>query len=182
MAFAIIIMILLLVAALVGTFKFILPERRKPYLSPFLLKVHDFLSMKELYLEKVMRTLYVIITVVTLVLCLGGGIVMTPALMASAGANFGKVLLGILLGAILGAILSVILLFFIRIGYESAMLKIMLTDAAKAINNKMGGSAEPRAIEEPRRRPAAPRPVVCRRCGARYDPRRGYCPNCDERW
>lgn len=179
MAFSVILIIVLLIAALVGTFKFLLPERRAAYLSPFWRRIRDFLSMKNLYLEKILRTLYVVSTVVTFVLCIAGGI-LAPFMM---DLNFGQTILGILLGLIIGALLAVILLFITRISYESIMLKIMLTDAAKKINQKMGGESERHSYEEPRRRlPAAPRPAVCRRCGTRFDPRRGYCPNCDERW
>lgn len=180
MAFCIVLVILLMIAALVGTFKFLLPEKRVPYLSPKLIKVRDFLTMKHLYLEKILRTLYVLGTVITVVLCVAAGI-LTPFLLPQM--NFGQRLLGLLIGIILAALLMVIFLFFNRVFYESIMLNVMLTDAAKKINQKMGGESEGRSYEEPRRRlPAPPRPVVCRRCGARFDPRRGYCPNCDERW
>jgi len=182
MAFVLILMILLLIAALVWTFKFLLPERRVPYLNPFLRKVRDFLTMKHLYLEKILRTLYILATVITFVLVLGCSILMPFVL---PDMNFGMRLLALLGFIIGGAILNVILLFFTRIMYENIMLKVMLTDAAKKINEKMGGNTESRSYEEPQRRlapPARPRPVVCRRCGTRFDPRRGYCPNCDERY
>ena len=178
MAFCIILIVVLLIAALIGTFRYLLPEKRAAYLSPALSKVRDFLMMKQLYLEKILRTLYILGTVFTVVLCIAGGI-LVPFMLPDM--SFGQRLLGLLIGIIAGALLCVILLFFNRIFYESIMLKVMLTDAAKKINSKLGGETRPQ--EEPRRRlPAPPRPVVCRRCGARFDPRRGYCPNCDERW
>ena len=180
MAFCIILIVVLLIAALIGTFKFLLQEKRAAYLSPLMAKIRDFLMMKQLYLEKILRTLYIIGTVITVVLCIAGGI-LTPFMLPL---NFGQKMLGLLLGIILGALLCVILLFFNRIFYESIMLSVMLTDAAKKINDKMGGEKE-RSYEEPRRRlppPSGPRPVTCRRCGARFDPRRGYCPNCGERY
>ena len=179
MTFCIILIVVLLIAALIGTFKFLLPEKRAAYLSPAMAKVRDFLMMKHLYLEKILRTLYIIGTVITVVLCIAGGI-LTPFMLPL---NFGQKLLGLLLGIIAGALLCVILLFFNRIFYESIMLSVMLTDAAKKINGKLGGEARPQ--EEPRRRlppPSAPRLVTCRYCGARFDPRRSYCPNCDERY
>ena len=179
MGFSIVLIIILLIAALVGTFVFLMPEKRAAYLSPFWMRVRDFLMMKELYLERILRTLYVLGSVSTFVLCIAGGLLM-PFMVG--GMNFGQKLLFMLLGLLVGAILAVIMLFITRITYENIMLKVMLTDAAKKINQKMGSDG--RASEEPRRRaaPPAPRPVVCRRCGMRYDPRRGYCPNCDERY
>ena len=182
MAFGFILLLLLLIAALVWTFKFLLPEKRVPYLSPFMRKLRDFLTMKHLYLEKILRTLYVLSSVITFVLTMGMGILM-PFMIPDM--NFGLRLLALLGGIIGGAITSVISLFFTRILYENIMLKVMLTDAAKKINAKMGGDGEERSYEEPQRRlapPSRPRPVVCRRCGTRFDPRRGYCPNCDERY
>lgn len=177
MTFCVILLIILLIAALICTFRFLIPEKRAYRLSPFWRKVSDFLNMKELYLEKILRTLYVLCTVITVVLCLGIGILMPFAIPYL---NFGQRLLYLLLGIIAGALICIILLFFNRILFENIMLKVMLTDAAKKINAKIGGG-EQRPAEEPRRRLPAPRLVTCRNCGARFDPRRGYCPNCDER-
>jgi len=186
MAFMAVLLILLLIAAMVFTFGFILSDRRAANLSPLLRKVRDFLKMKKLYLEKVLRGLYVFITVLVFVLCVGGGVLLVPAVMVSAKAGFGTVLLGIIGGLLGGVILAAILLFIIRISYESTMLKISLTKAAKSLESKFCGDMDDRAYEEPRRRPRtaapAPRPAVCERCGTRFDPRRGYCPNCGERW
>ena len=179
MAASIVILLLLCIAAIIGTFVFILPEKRKNRLSPLLYRVREFLTMRVLYLEKILRTLYVITTVLTFVICVFGGL-LSPFMLPSDEKSFGGVLLGMILGLIVGAILAFILLFIIRISYESTMLKVSLTKAAKDINEKVGGG-ESRSYEEPRRRPAPPRPVTCRYCGARFDPRRGYCPNCDER-
>lgn len=174
-----VILVLLVIASLVMTFIFLLPERRKAYLSPFWLRIHDFLSMKQLYLEKILRMLYVISTVITFVLCVGGGL-LAPFMLPDR--SFGSILLGIPVGLLAGALIAAILLFFIRIFYENIMLAVSLTKAAKSLDQKFGGNSESRSYEEPRRRPAPPRPVICRRCGTRFDPRRGYCPNCDERW
>ena len=179
MAVSIILLIFLLIGSLIGVFGFLLPERRAARLSPFWHRVRDFLMMKKLYLESILRTLYVLATVTTFVLCVAGGL-LSPFLLPG-DRNFGQVLLSLVLGLICGVILAVILLFIARIFYENIMLNISLTDAAKKINLKLG-SDERSAYEEPRRRPAPPKPVVCRNCGTRFDPRRGYCPNCDRRW
>ena len=182
MGFSVVLLLLLIIAAMVFTFAFLLPERRAANHGPFLRKVRDFLMMKELYLEKVLRGMYVFFTVLIFVLCVGGGI-LSPFL-SPVKQSFGKVILGMLLGLLAGIVSAVILLFLIRLLYESAMLKVSLTKAAKSLDNKLSGGESRGNYEEPRRRSAAPapRPVVCRRCGARFDPRRGYCPNCDERW
>lgn len=182
MAASIVIILILCIVAIIAAFVFILPEKRKNRLSPLMYRVRDFLTMRVLYLEKILRTLYVIFTVFTFVLCVSGGL-LSPFLIPDSDRSFGSVLLGMILGLLVGVILAAVLLFIIRISYESTMLKVSLTKAAKDINEKIGGGSESRGYEEPRRRPApAPRPVTCRYCGTRFDPRRGYCPNCDERW
>ena len=182
MAASIVIIAILAIASVIAAFVLILPEKRKARLSPFWYRVREFLTMRVLYLEKILRTLYVIATVFTFVLCVAGGL-LSPFLLPNSDKNFGSILLGMILGLLAGIILAAVLLFIIRISYESTMLKVSLTKAAKDINEKIGGSSESRSYEEPRRRPApAPRPVTCRYCGTRFDPRRGYCPNCDERW
>ena len=177
MVAALIILFIIALAATIAAFVFLLPEKRKSRLSPFWNRIRDFLRMKELYLEKIYRALYVISSIFVFVFAVIGGFVLPLVMPASEGGGFGAAILGLLGGIIAAALL----LFILRISYESIMLKVSLTKATKDINEKMGGASEPRGYEEPRRRPA-PRPVVCRRCGTRFDPRRGYCPNCDERW
>lgn len=192
MIVAIILLFILTIAATIAAYILVIPERRRPYLNPFWSWVRDFLNMRHLYLERILRGLYVYSTIFTLIMGIGAGVI-TPFALVGSDAGFGTVLLSLVVGLIAGALLTALLLFLIRIGYENVMLKVSLTDAAKCINEKLGGSPEPRnyeprggyenrGYEKPRRRPAPPRPVVCRRCGARYDPRRGRCPHCDDRW
>ena len=230
---------LLVIAATVLTFIFIVPERRSYRLGRFGLFIRDFLTMKHFYLEHILRAAYIFCTIAALILCIGGGFLIP--LVTLGRYDIGRALLGSLAGLLGGALLAALMLFLIRIIYERAMMQVALTNAARSLDRKINGSssggnsyddrgrvdyrqsapqpspytppqpqrpqpipqtqrpqtqpqrpqqrpqqnpypADERTIQ-PNRQPQPQQPLkyaLCRRCGARFDPRWGRCPICKE--
>jgi len=174
---AIIIGIVLALGGTVAAYIFFIPESKRATFNnnKFLLFLHDTFNFKSLWLETILRALYVFSTLS----CVGAGFFMLFSGQSSYNyysgrSSFHSFALSGLLVMILGPIA-------VRITYESLMMFILLVKNTMEINKKLGsktvGSPEAEEPDEvPAAPPAPPRMVYCAFCGTRYDANSGDCP------
>lgn len=112
-------------AATVLAFIFILPENKREKLPKIGKIVHDILNMKELYLEKVIRAVYVFLTLC----CIIVGVLMMFGFREFYGEIEWYGGYGLLL-AILGPVV-------LRLFFEATMMFILLVKNTISINNKL---------------------------------------------
>ena len=159
----------------------VLPVKRRQELNPFFKKVHDFVQFKYLWIESIIKVIYIITTcVVTLV-----------GFLLLFGPTF---LLGLLL-MFTGVILN-------RLLYEGILIIILILRNTQQINDKMSGNGQStnesagrqgetgtsygqaytgydpyyHPAPEPQPEPE-PKWRYCSQCGTRYDANKGGCPN-----
>ena len=139
-------MILGLILALVGTvllYVFVLPRRMNGrFPNPFLQVLHDFFHFKQLFIETIMKFLYIVSTLY----CIGSGFFMLFAETGSgryAQSTASDGLIMMLLGPIV-----------IRIFYEVMMMGILLVQNVIDINKKLSKNGKENAA--PARDPYAP--------------------------
>ncbi len=115
------------IAATVCAYIFIIPESKRPKLNGLLKKVHDILNFKTLFLEMILKALYIFAT--ALCICIGlFGIL-------SAMFTYPSLALGYFALMIFGPIA-------VRISYELMMMFILLVKNVTDINKKMNKDAE----------------------------------------
>lgn len=131
------------VAAVILLYMFVLPENKRKELPEIGQKVADFFNFKELYIEKVLRFFYILLTVACIVMGASMllGISHYDSFYRSYTTWYGGY--GLLL-MILGPIV-------VRLSFEAAMLFILLVKNVMQINNKLKASEE-----TPEAAPAAP--------------------------
>ena len=175
----------LAVGATIAAFIFLLPEAKRPKLNKFLGTVSDILNFKTLFIEKILKALYVFATAFALIF----GFLMLFSFVkvggywgtASTIHWYGYYGLLIMVGGPIA----------IRLAYEVSMLFILLVKNVMDINKKLSAGVdcsactaaaptekeEPKA-EEPKVEPE-PEPLYrfCTVCGTRYDANKGGCPN-----
>lgn len=165
--------ILALVFALTATILllvFVLPKRKDGMLPPFLQLLHNVFHFKKLYLELILKTLYLFST--ALCIFLGFFLLFSHTEyysygMFSSGTYYeSTALLGLLI-LILGPIL-------LRIVYEFSMLLILVTKNVIEIHHKIDPVVRSVASETV----PEPRFLYCTQCGTRYDVNSGKCPIC----
>ena len=124
--------------ALIGTFALfilVLPDRRRPFLSPVLRAVADFLNMRRLMLEAILKAVYVFLNLL-MILC---GIF--ALFTVRDGVYIG--ILMILLGPIV-----------LRILHETIMLRLVTLKTLQEVRNHLRGEdAPPEAVPEEARTP-----------------------------
>jgi len=157
------------VLAIIGTilaFIFIMPESKKAGLNKFFSVLRDIFSFKDLFLEKVLRVLYIFATLV----CVFGGFFMLFA--RSYGWYSSQSL------ALYGFMMIIIGPIVVRLFFEASMMFIFLVKNTMSINSKIGGpeADTPAGVEEQ----AKPRMIYCTKCGTQYDAGKGVCPKCNE--
>ncbi len=154
----------------------VLPVKRRGELNPFFRKIHDFVQFRYLWIESIIKVLYIITTcVVTLV-----------GVLLLFGPTFFYGLLLILLGVVGNRIL-----------YEGILIIVLILRNTQQINDKMPGKdpasgsqvnrrgGDSRGSDtyyeaEPQRKPEPepePKWKYCAQCGTRYDANKGGCPN-----
>ncbi len=149
----------------------ITPASKRKKLPKFFQIVHDLFNFKTLFIEKILKFFYILLTL---------GCVIIGFLMLFSGTyyedfwsgttHFTSTFLPGLLLLIVGPIV-------VRITYESLMMFILLVQNTIEINRKM--TEAPAAAEEAKaEEPQKPFPY-CTKCGTQYDPALG-CPNCKE--
>ncbi len=148
----------------------VLPEKRRPELSPFFQKLHDLIQFRHLWVETILKVLYIF---TTLLICLFGFSLL-----------FGYTFL-------VGVFVILIGIFVTRLMYELILVTLLILKNTRQINEKLGKSPkaplmglDPEAPEqkyedaplenEPE---IAPDYRFCAHCGTRYDANKGGCPN-----
>ncbi len=122
-------LIMLIIAAIVALFGSIalfvavLPERRRPYLSPALRVIADILNMRTLMLEKIFKGIYVFLNL----FCILGGIV----LMFTLPGGFPVGIVTVLLGPVV-----------LRILHEMLMIRLMTLKTLQEIRRAQTGGGE----------------------------------------
>lgn len=187
--------VLLALTATVLAFIFITPEKKRASLPKFLKILHDIANFKGLFIELIVKALYIFVTVF---------VILFGFFMIFVGGDF----LGCLLTMVLGPIA-------IRLGFEASMMLILLVKNVISINNKLRSQTDeadadmgfdfsefkaapqqpvyqqpvyqqpvyeqpvaPQAPVAPvaPAAPAAPVAAFCPNCGTKVDG--AFCPNC----
>ena len=159
----------------------VLPVKKRDGLSPFFKKVHDFIQFKYLWIESIIKVLYVITT------CVG---TMVGILLL-----FGPMFL-------CGLLIIIISVVGNRLFYEWLLVFILILRNTKQINEKIPGKEQTLggtlngsgefsrnyvqadsaydpyygAAPQPEPEPE-PKWRYCSQCGTRYDANKGGCPN-----
>ncbi|MBQ8136554.1 MAG: hypothetical protein IJ174_03890 [Clostridia bacterium] len=129
---ALVFAIVALILALAGTVAIhllILPASKRPYLSPVLQRCADFFNLRTLYLEKILKAIYIFLNL-AVILC-------------AIGAVFTVKDIGVPVG-ILSLVLGPLLL---RLLHESIMLRVLEVRNVQEINRRLAGPEEARAAK-----------------------------------
>lgn len=135
------------IAATVLLYIFILPKKRDGRLNAFLQHIHDFFNVKKLYLEEVLKFLYVLSTVT--MVCVGFFTMISYKHSWWNGGKESMFLQGLLI-MVLGPVA-------LRLVYEGLMMFILLVKNTMEINNKIKAeekeacvceAAAPESVEE----------------------------------
>ena len=151
----------------------ITPEKKRSSLSPFFKFLHDLFNFKTLFIEKILKFFYILLTLACVflgVLMLFSGTYYTDYWTDTTHfqSTFGYGLLLLILGPIV-----------VRITYESVMMFIILVKNVIDVNRKtlaVETKVEEKA-EEKVEEPVAK--VYCTKCGTQYEVG-SSCPNCQE--
>jgi len=169
----------------VAAYVFVIPEKRRPMLPKFFQIVHDIFNFKQLFLETILKAMYVLSTL--FVILFGFFTLFGYDLGYYHESTFGQGLLIMLLGPIM-----------VRIVYELSMMTILLVKNVIDINKKLSGKApeeekpsfgapsgqwiptppQPPVPPQPPQPPVGPNYTYCGNCGTRYDKNQGPCPIC----
>lgn len=158
--------IILAAAATVLACIFLLPEKRREGMkNKFMEFLHDFVNFKVLFIDKLMKVLYIFTTCAAVLV------------------GFFMLILGGRYLWYVGLMLMVFGPIVIRLVYEGMMLLIIGVNNIVEINNKLsrrhkhGCKGEEKKCDAPAPAPE-PEMVFCMQCGTRYDKNQGSCPNC----
>ena len=165
-----VIALILAVAATVLAFIFITPEKKRESLPKFLKVLHDIANFKGLFIEVILKALYIFLTVF---------VILVGFFSLFLGADFLSSLLVMIIGPII-----------IRLGFEATMMLILLVKNVISINNKLRsqddqGDADmgfnfsefKAAPQQPvYEQPTAPAVVYCPHFGAQVEG--AFCPQC----
>lgn len=172
-----VIALILAVAATVLAFIFVTPEKKRASLPKFLKILHDIANFKGLFIEVILKALYIFFT--AFVILVGFFAIFT-------GANVLASLLTMVIGPII-----------IRLAFEATMMLILLVKNVISINNKLRSqNDEPdkdmgfdfsefkpetqpvyqQPVYEQPVAPQQPAAVFCPHCGTKVDG--AFCPQC----
>lgn len=157
-------------AATIVIFIVVLPRKKNGKLGPFLQFLHDIFHFKKLFLELILKVLYVFSTFA----CIFSGFFLlfsrteyiSYGYFSNHSYSESTALAGLCL-LILGPIA-------LRIAYEFMMILILAVKNLLEINQKMDPIIK--AIDKAE--PKEPNYLYCTQCGTRYDTNEGNCPNC----
>lgn len=173
--------LILTLAATVYLCAAVLPAHKNGHLPRFLQHLHDLFLFKKLYLEVILRFLYLFSTC----LCIFFGFLLifsrtsyySHSLFSVTAHYEGTAMQGILL-LILGPIV-------LRILFELLMLLILAVKNLMEMNHKLGKVVPPPASDMTSDKsipnidiPIEAKYFYCTQCGTRYDTNAGNCPNC----
>lgn len=171
---------------------FIIPEKKRAKLGKFFRFCHDWLNMKSLIIEKIVRFFYVFTTVA--VICTGFFMLFwVEEVFVDYSSRYGIITREEWMGWY-GLLVLAIGPVVVRICYELAMMFLLLVKNVIQINNKLKDQNEevkaapaapaapvapvaPVIPVTPAPAPAAPAVKFCTRCGAHLNAD-GTCPNC----
>lgn len=156
--------VLLAIAATVLSFIFITPEKKREKLPKFFQIVHDIFNFNGLIIEKILKALYIFSTIFAILYFF---------FMIFTGTNFFMCLLSMIFTPIV-----------IRIGFEFAMMLILLVKNVISINKKM--KSENKDVKDDFEfdysklniKPEAEATIVCPNCGKEIPESSSFCANC----
>ncbi len=194
-----------LVLALAGTivlFILVMPKRKDGHLPPFLQMVHDFFHFKQLYVEMVLKCLYMFSTLAS---------ILVGFFMLFSGIGHWYTFWS---GLLTGLAMMILLPIVLRLAYEFSMMLVLLVQNVMDINKGLKGDNSRSVFESslphrerpakkvrpaapaaqpyvppyaPVAQPAAPQPAAapvirfCNNCGFRYDANvTTVCPGCGQ--
>lgn len=126
------------IAATVLLYIMVLPKKKDGKLNAFLQQVHNFFNVKKLYLEEVLKFLYVLSSMVAV--CVGFFMMLSYQYSYWSGKE--PMILQGLLVMILGPVV-------LRLVYEGVMMFILLVKNTMEINNNLKATSAPEAPAEP---------------------------------
>ncbi len=129
------------IAATVLIFIFILPEKKRERLPKIFKVVHDIFNFKSLMIEKIMKALYILSTL----LCIFVGFFMLFAFEIYNGYYYSS---NMWYGGY-GILLMLVGPIVVRLVFESIMMFILLVKNTIQINNKLGDNEKETKVEEP---------------------------------
>jgi hypothetical protein len=158
-------------AATITLFIIVLPQKKNGKLSPFLQFLHDTFHFKKLFLELILKILYVFSTC----FCIFAGFFLLFSRTEyisygyfSSHSSYSEST------ALTGLCLLIVGPIVLRISYEFLMILILAVKNLLEINHKMDPIVK--AIEKTD--PQEPNYLYCTQCGTHYDTNAGNCPNC----
>lgn len=157
-------------AATIALFIIVLPQKKNGKLEPFLQFLYDVFHFKKLFLELILKVLYVFSTCFSIFwgfFLLFSRTDYTSYGYFSANSYSESTALAGLFMLILGPII-------LRISYEIMMILILAVKNLLEINHKMDPIVKAIGTMEPEE----PNFLYCTQCGTRYDSNAGNCPNC----
>ena len=165
--------ILLAITATVLAHVFIIPESRKPRLNRFGKFLHDTFNFKYLAIEKILRALYVFST--AYVLLYGFTLLFQVQETYTYDYSMGLYVESSEWVGWAGLLVMILGPIAVRLGYEAAMMLILLVKNVIAINNKMKNMNEESSAPVA---PAAPVIKRCPQCGATVNGNTQFCIQC----
>ncbi len=130
-----VIAVLATIVAIILLYRFIVPEKRRPYLNKLGQFLHDVFNFKFLIVEKVMQFFYILAT--TFVVCYGVSMILGIDVYRSAYYGSSTEWYGIY-----GILIAIVGPFAIRLAYELLMLFILLVKNVMQINKKLKASSD----------------------------------------
>ncbi len=151
----------------------ITPASKRNKLPKFFQFLHDIFNFKTLFIEKILKFFYILLTL---------GCVIIGFLMLFSGTYYEDFWSGtthFTSTFLPGLIIMIVGPIAVRITYESLMMFILLVQNTIEINSKLTQANETATAEQAE---YVEQPVVypyCPKCGTQYDPAYG-CPNCKQ--
>lgn len=141
---ALIIGLILAISAVVALYAFILPEKKRAELKGFFRVLHDILNVRQLILEKILKFLYVLNTM----LCVFIGFFL---LFAEIEVDLGWLGKSSTSTFVFGLVLIILGPIVVRLIHEATIMMILLVKNTMEINQKLKGTAkDPFEVELPK--------------------------------
>lgn len=131
---AVIIGLILAISAVISLYAFILPEKKRAELKGFFRVLHDILNVRQLILEKILKFLYVLNTM----LCIFIGFFM---LFAKIEVDLGWLGKSSTSTFVFGLVLIILGPIVVRLIHEATIMMILLVKNTMEINQKLKGTA-----------------------------------------
>ena len=162
-----IVSLVLAIVATVLAFIFITPEKKRASLPKFFQVVADVFNFKGLIIEKILKALYIFLTIY---------VILDGFFMIFVGAPFFSCLLTMVLGPVL-----------VRVVFELLMMLVLLVKNVISINNKLKNQNDEPAKDDfafdysqftAPEAPKAEEAAFCVNCGTKVEKGNAFCPDC----